>query len=856
MTDQKSVQFSAGLPQAMTERTARLKESLYDRAFGDRSGEWFSQNMFADMSVPINGEPEQPVIIRRSRAISEMLSKMTSPEISATTGSYHIEDGELLVGVLPMGSNGLGKVFPNYQTENEKRACSITNRTQLSLLGHNTADYERLLRIGLSGIIDICHEKQTALKKKDSKNQKDQDAIDFYQSVLICCEAVIGYAQRYADLAENLADNRSGTRRQELLEIAAICRKVPLQQAETFHEALQSIWTVHVALHASLNYISFGRLDQVLQPYAEKSMAEGMTPAKMVELLECFLIKGAGRLNLSCEYLMEQDHMDYNAALGIHPYYLDQLGAVNNFLQNIIVGGKTKQGEDATNNCTYLILQAFINTNLSTPGIYVRLHKKSPTELRDFVAHSLAVTGNNPSILNDEALIPAMYNALLEDENPNDQARMSELRELANDYCVDGCWEPILNARCDWTFGMINGMILLECALNRGATLDPNPMVLRGGKNTPNYGTPTNYEELKEIMSKTIQFSTDQCGIGFYKYYQLDEYVNPSPLYSAFLGACLENGRDKAAGGADYNIAGIILGGVPNMVNTITAIRRWVFEEQRYKYDDVLNALKFNFVSPSDSNPKEQAVFNGIKADFMLESPKFGNDDRETNHVAADLLDMFVAAVKRTKEYCDHIFLAKEGCADSEELRRLRTLAGFYGPPLQAEEGRKISVKFTAGLGTFEQYTMQGSGVAASADRDRAAPLAPNFTPTPGTMKHGIGHLLSTLGSLDLSRFGAGVITDTCLRASDDNPDTIKGIIDRFIEEKGNMMTMAVGRRETYQEIYELSVAAARLENREAAQQMLRPYADINVRVGGWHAPFITMSPEQQKDYINRPVQG
>lgn len=844
------------LPQQMSERTVSLKKALYERAFKDRSGDWFRRDMFKDIGKE---KASEPVIIRRAFAIQEMLARMTDPKVSANTGSYVIEDGELIVGVLPMGSNGLGKVFPNYLTENEKRAATVTNRTELSLLGHNTADYERLLALGLNGIMALCDKKLEALEKKGAQSPKfiqaDQDSQDFYKSVLISCKAVINYSKRFAELAEQEAEKFPSGRRDELLEMAAICRKVPMNKAETFHEALQSIWTVHVALHASLNYISFGRLDQVLMPYLQKSLDLGhISNDRAVELLECFFIKAAGRLNLSTEYLVKQDHMDFNAALGIHPYYLDQQGAVNNFLQNVIVGGKNKQGGDATNFCTFMILQAFVNTNLSTPGIYVRLHDQSPESLREFVARSLSITGNNPSILNDEALIPAMFTALKQNEDTTDQARMAHLQELANDYCVDGCWEPILNGQCDWTFGMINGMIMLECALNKGATLDPNPMVLRGGKNSPDFGTPATYRQFKEIMAKTMQFFVDQCGIGLYKYYMLDEFINPSPLFSAFLGACLENGRDKSWGGADYNLGGLVLGGVPNMINTVAAIRQWVFKEKRFKYKDVLAALRYNFVSQSDSIPKQQALYDRIKADFMLETPKFGNNDLLTNEIGADLLEMFVKAVQNTKAYCETIFSKGTTAEERQELKRLRTLAGFYGPALDDEIGKNIDIKFTAGLGTFEQYTMQGSTVAASADRNAGAPLAPNFTPTPGTMKKNFGHLLKTLNHMGLERFASGVVTDTCLNSEDNKPSAIFDIIDGFVAARGNMLTLAVGNRALYQQIYEQGLAASKLENRQAATSLLRPYADINVRVGGWQAPFITMSLEQQKDYINRPI--
>lgn len=849
--------MATSLPTTMTDRTRALLEALRQQGLKNRADEWFRDSMFPDIG---REHPDEPVIVRTSLAIQAMLGAMTCEKNSLHTKSYEIADGELIVGVLPMGSNGLGKVFPNYLTEDEKRAARITNRTEMSLLGHNSADYERLLKKGIRGILEICDRKSAKALARIKANRAERDdptRLDFYRAVRIACEAVVEYAGRFADLAKIKAAKESDpVRRVELAEMERICRKVPLEPAETFHEALQSIWFVHTALHASMNLISLGRLDQVLAPYLGSTVKKGLyDPAKAVELFECFLIKAAWRLNYTPEYLLEQDHMDYNAALGVNPYYLDQRAGANNFLQNVIIGGLKADGSDATNDCTFVILRAYQNVNLPTPGIYVRMGRNSPETLKRAVAASLHETRNNPSILNDDVIIPALYAAFCEGEDPADRERLATLRGVVNDYCVDGCWEPILNGKSDWTFGMINGMTILECSLNRGATLDKNPGVLRGGKLSYSSGDITSFDELRESLRGHLQFFVDQSTFGLYKYYMLDEYVVPSPLFSAFLGSCVERGRDKSWGGTEYNIGGTILTGVPNMVNTVCAIRKWVFDKKKYALSDVLDAFRYNFVAQSQTDPRLQRSYDSIRVDFATDSPAFGNNDPEANGVARWILDDYFDAVMSAKKLADRIFLRKPADAKEErEVRRLRYIAGYFGESFQEKYGPQFNIKFTAGCGTFEQYPLQGAGIAASADRNAGDPLAPNFSPPPGSACRGIGNLLASFKGLALDRMGAGVITDICLDESQNDPEVILAIIEQFIAYKGNMMTLAIGNRADYQTIYELSLAAAKMSDRREAVRKLEEYAHINVRVGGWQAPFVTMSLDQQENYINRPA--
>lgn len=871
----------------LTERSDKLLQALKERALSDRTQEWFVQEELKDIAAE-NGQ--QPVIIRKALAIEEMLSKLCSPEISKRTHTYEIQDGELLVGVLPMGSNGLGKVFPNYLTEEEKRAASYTNRTAMSLLGHNTVNYDRLLTGGLQSIIKTAQKELENLNDKLDLNPDNQEVLEaiplmestrnviqvekqnalitkheFYTSVIISCNAVIQYAHQFGDLAKNDAAAckiSNPQRSKELEKIAAICYKVPEQKPDTFQEALQSIYFFHLALHASLNLISLGRLDQVLLPYFEKDLAACKSQQEQeafrkysVECLECFIIKCASRLNLTTNYLLSQDHMDNNAALGVHPYYLDQRAGVNNFLQNIIIGGIKKDGSSAENEVTYRLLNAYANVNLSTPGIYVRLSTSSTRELKTAVAKCLEKTKNLPCILNDDVIIPALNKSLGAYETTIEGKK--HIEALANDYCVDGCWEPILNGESDWTFGMQSCLTVFQCAINQGAVLDTNVGMLRGSKVSFISKQVTNYEEFKESFRKYMQFFVDQSTFTLYQCYTMDEFIIPSPLLSTVLGECMKRGRDKSWGGAGFNIGGTILTGVPDTINNIAAIKKFVFDEQKYDLADVKEAMVNNFEEPLVTAVAKATRWKHMKHDFNYECHKFGDGSDEITEIGNFVLNTFFDAVEQSKEFTDKLFLKSlKDCSMEEKnkIRRLRKISGYSGSSFKRRFGKDFAMRFTAGCGTFEGYPQQGLGVVATANRKNNDPIIANFSPAPGTIKYGIGNVFKTLSKLPMNRMSAGAITDLCINETDISNEDIVQLLDGFLNNYGCMLTLTFGDAEKYQRAYTLSYDLLYGDDiqRKYAMEELPHYSDMVVRVGGWQAPFISMSLEQQKDYILR----
>lgn len=845
------------LPNQMTQRTGKLREMLVERAKSNRAGDWLRKEELPDLSTLKQADgKEEAVIIRRAYGISAVLKALTNPVISERTNSYTIAPGELLVGVMPMGSNGLGKIFPDYLTQEERHMASISNRSEFSIQGHNSADYERLVKYGMRKIINDSQKRLTRLETLSKKRKLSADQTiqrDFYRSVIISCNAVVEYAARYAQLAETMAEKEKDKKyKEELLEISRICRKVPMEPADTFHEALQSILFLQIGFRAGMDLLSLGRLDQTLQPFLVKNGKPTEEELKKaVELVECLVIKLAGPMNLSTSHLIEQDHIDFGVSMGISRWYSDQRGNINQFLQNVVIGGLNEKGQDATVESTYVLLQAWKNVNLPTPGIYVRLHKNSPKALIEKVAESIADTRNLPSVINDETVIPGFLKAFLDDKTIDEQ----DARKLVYDYCVDGCWEPILNGQGDWTFNMVNGMTAVECALNEGDTLDAGNMQLKGGKRC--YHTPPihNYEELMKSLRQNLYFILFQSSAAVYNYYLLDEYVTPAPLLSAFLGSCLERGYDKTCGGCRISIAGTVLSGLPNMVNSIAAIDKWVFKNKTYTLEEVVDAFRNNFGIKSDHPKVIAEKYKEMYKNLRENSPRYGTNDPEADRIAATIVDDFFALLEETKQLTDKIYREKpEGSITPEEAQRLRIAGGFFGSPF--DKRTKNIVAFTGGLGTFAAFTLMGMGVAASVDRFKDEPLSKNNGPSPGTNNKSFGHIFATLKALDLSRCSAGAPIDLTLDMENESRENkiqlLTALVESFMKNNGQVLSITLGNQSQYKEIHEIAIKADN-GDREAAEKLLE-YSDVMVRAGGWQSPFITLSIAQQSHYLDSAI--
>lgn len=323
----------------------------------------------------------------------------------------------------------------------------------------------------------------------------------------------------------------------------------------------------------------------------------------------------------------------------------------------------------------------------------------------------------------------------------------------------------------------------------------------------------------------------------------------------------MRKGCDKAWGGPEYNIGGTIMVGMPDVINTTCAIKKWVFDERKYTMDEVREAMKADFTAGA-SEVELSERYREMRDDFDVNSPKFG--DIASNEVANFIVNTFCDAVEHSKKLADEVFLypvkpdKETGLLSPEQVQilHLRKVAGYYGVSFKERFGRNFNMHFTAGCGTFEQFPQQGLGIVASANRHSNDPMTANFSPVSGTISKGVGNVFESYKNLPMDRLSAGAIVDLCIDESQKNEAYIVGLIDKFRETNGNMLTLAFGNKDIYQKIFKLCYDAANTQNNEALYQALDQYKHINVRVGGWQAPFISMSLGQQRDYILRITQN
>jgi pyruvate formate-lyase/glycerol dehydratase family glycyl radical enzyme len=458
--------------------------------------------------------------------------------------------------------------------------------------GHLIPNYPRVLRLGFEGI--------AAELEAERRKENDRGKDDLLRAMIIGCEAAGELADRYADEAGRLAEAETDElRRAELAEIARICRKVPRQAAETFHEALQSLWLSHMLVMVAESYpgpgLSPGRADQYLYPYYKSDIAAGR------------LDREAARELLQCYWIRHNYAYDYQGRVGANQ------GMSSGFGQLITLGGSGPNGEDASNELTWLMLDVIEDMNMLEPKPNVRLHERTPEDLLGRVAGLVARSQGSPFLMNfDESSMRGLEWQGL----PADRIW---------DYAPVGCLENTLQG-CDRSGTVdvnLNIAKAVELALNNGKDM-------RSGRRLgPRVGDPRTFadfaaffsafeKQLKALLDRIIGCSNkaDALRAGF----------EPTPYLSILVDGCAESGRDVTAGGARHNyitVEGIALA---TAIDSLAAVKRIVYEDARCSMDELVAALKANFEG-----------YEELRQTLTHKAPKFGTDDPEVDALAHDV---------------------------------------------------------------------------------------------------------------------------------------------------------------------------------------------------------------------------
>lgn len=465
-------------------------------------------------------------------------------------------------------------------------------------VGEITPDYEDVLfRKGFGGIIREARRHIAELRDITSENMQKKE---FYESIIITSEGIISYANRYAHEARRMAGEETDIkRRNELLKIADICDRIPENPPATFYEAIQFVWFTQVGGILSENPLALnvGRFDQFMYPYYKSDMEAGeITKDETQELIEALWLK------LS-EWVWT---ISANTA---------EFFAGYNQFQNLTVGGKTRDGRDATNDLSYMALLATERIKTHQPGLSVRIHQDCPRDFLDAVMHLVSKGTGFPAIHSDQAGYQMLINAGYEPED-------------ARDWNNCGCVVPHFRKTGEWTSAVnINFTAALEFALNRGYSRITG---LKIGLDERNPASFESYEELEEAFYKQFDNLIKHSVIATLVAQNLHKQMVPRPFLSSCIESCINNGVDLVDAGAKYNLGPVLTGiGLAVTSNSLAAIRKLVFEDKAADMDTVIKAIDANWEGYDELRQ------------MALNAPKYGNDEDYVDSIAIKMANHY-----------------------------------------------------------------------------------------------------------------------------------------------------------------------------------------------------------------------
>lgn len=659
------------------------------------------------------------------------------------------------------------------------RGLYLLNLYMFGGVGHLQANYEKLFQLGYKGIRKQVVEKLGGLDPTlpDALKQRD-----FHQAELIAIDAATTYLKRYAALARSMADREPDTEwKGELVKIGDQCEWVADNPPRTFREALQLLFmaTTILLIESNGHSVSFGRFDQYMHPFYRNDIDSGrMTKEEIQELIEVFFIK-----DLWWTKLRDRLTVIANSGRG--------MGG-----DSLTVGGLDKDGNDATNDLSFMVLDAHAHTRSGVPWLAVRFHKNTPREFKIKAINIIRIGTGQPKLFNDEAAIPASL-------------KSGRTLEDSRNYHVVGCVEIDAGGKeYGWHDSAYFSIAkVLELAINDGRCIGCGAHCPRwdncggtGRRLGPRTGSLIDFKtfgEVKTSYDRQMKYWVDRMIAGTEIMDLVHQQLKPLPYLSLLTDDCIERGMDVTAGGAIYNFTGPQAVGVGTVADGLSVIKQLVFEEKKVSGKDLLDACENNW--------------NGYEALYALVNGKkvhhYGNDDDYADELAKFGVDT----------YCRYI----EGRPNA---RGGAYIPGVYSVSANVAlgliqwasvDGRKALEPISDCLGTV--HTQAGS-------HDIKGPTA----------------IAKSVTKLDHIRAGNGTLlnwkfTPECLKG-DTGRDNLISLMDVYFERKGMHSQFNVVSRETL----------------EDALVHPEKYKDLLVRVAGYSAFFVELSKPLQYDIIGR----
>ncbi len=679
-------------------------------------------------------------------------------------------------------------------------------------IGHVNVNYKKVLEKGYRGIMAEALAAQNKLDVSDPEYVRRNN---FLEAVIESCEAVVEYARRYAKLARELAQKETCVvRKAELEKIATTCSRVPEFPATSFQEACQSFWFVQLLLQieSSGHSISPGRFDQYMYPFYKKDIDAGkITIEQAQELLDCIWVK----LN-DINKVRDAGSADGFAGYGM--------------FQNLIVGGQNEHGMDATNDLSYMCLEAAMHVPLPQPSISIRVWNGSPQSLLIKAAALTRLGTGLPAYYNDEIIIPSIM------------ARGLTLED-ARDYCIIGCVEPQKGAKTDgWHDAAFFNMCRpMELVFSNG--------VDKGKQIGPETGDVTKMTSFEEFFNayKTQQSHFIKLLVNANNAIDTAHATRcPLPFQSCMVDDCIGRGKSLQEGGAIYNFTGPQGFGIANNTDGLWAVKQLVFEQKVVSMAEFKEAMEANFgyglgkaaaervtsevacslaksgveiseeiiktiyeeVTTAGSIPADKkARYQEIKRLIDETCPKYGNDIYEVDMFAREVGNTYTREMEKYKNPRGGIFQA-----------------GLYpvsaNVPLGAQtgatpDGRLAFTPIADGIGPASGRDVKGPTATANSVAKLEQGVASN-----GTLLNQKFHPSALAGMSGLTKFVA--------------------LIRSYFDQKGMHMQFNVVTRETLLD----------------AQAHPEKYKTLVVRVAGYSALFTTLSRSLQDDIIARTEQG
>ncbi len=661
--------------------------------------------------------------------------------------------------------------------------------------GHLIPDYPRILRDGFRGVMADLEERYAALPSRRKRGREGRTL----SAMMIAASMPRAVASKYAAECRRLLDKGDTTppRRDELARMAAQLDRVPHEPAKTFWEAVQSLWLTHMLVMSDENYpgpgLSFGRLDQYLLPYWQRSLEAGEEREFLKEILRCFFVHA---------------NTVYDAMIRVG----GNQGITAGFGQLFNLSGVGAGGRDMTNDLTFALLEVIDEMSpILEPKPNVRLHQNSPDHLLDKVVDMIAGCQGAPFLLNfDERSMAGLLKQA-------EEAGVTHLIHPANvhDYAAVGCLENTMagNDRSGTVDINLNLLKAVELALTGGRTLAPafDPVLnteLPPENDAPNTGDATRFtrfEEFWDAYARQTAYIVARAARLYEKSEATRAAYCPTPYLSCLVGGCAEQARDITQGGAALSFVTVEGVTFATTVDSLLAIRYLVFETGRCTMDELIAALRANFEGHET-----------LQAWARFRAPKFGRDEDEADAMALAVMELWTA-----------------------EVWRHRTLS----------TGRQ----FRPGMLSWNYWVGDGYIMAASADgRPRGQFLSNAICPTTGADTRGptanANSVGKALGGVRQSATGKqlrNLLPNGASHTMTFSPDLLRDRVQRdkfkaflrgYASNGGTALQVNVVDASTLRE----------------AQRRPRDFRHLLVRVTGYNAYFTSIGRELQDEIIAR----